>query len=1163
MQGWLVIAVSLLYLGLLFLIAWYGDNRVKWLSRWRPWVYSLSIAVYCTSWTFYGTVGQASSNPWSFLPIYVAPILVFTLGWRVLARLVITAKREHITSIADFIAARYGKSQGLAVAITFIAVIGILPYIALQLRGITMGLEIIAPSVSEDFARFGFDVSWFVVGALAVFTMLFGTRHIDNTEHHRGMMMAIAFESLVKLVAFLVVGCFILYLAFSRSDIQLMAIAAETYQSPNIPTLLIHTALTMMAIVCLPRQFHTMVVENERAQDLHTARWLFPLYLVLMGLFVLPIAWVGQGILSGESPDTYVISLPMAVGAQDFALLAFLGGTSAASGMVIVSTIALAIMVSNDMVMPLLLRRMRLSHRNHRHFSGLLLIIRRGLILLLLLGAWGFYQALGSIHSLSAIGFLSFAAITQFAPALIGGMYWRQGNRKGVYVGLGFGFTLWLITLMSQTGILAGDAQSNFLLWIITPPEGLASLGIARSDWGMLLSISANLFFYLLVSSVTRSSLSERLQSASFIGTPLPESENMSLYQSRVTVGELEMLASRFVGRQRVRSAFRQYWQQQRETLMPNQQAPSTLIRHTERVLAGVFGASSAKLVLTSALQGRNMQLEEVATIVDEASELYDFSRGLLQGAIEHIGQGIAVVDKQLRLVAWNQRYLELFEFPPGLIQVGRPIADVIRHNAEQGLCGPGDPEDHVRRRVYHLEQGTRHTSSRVRPDGRVIEVQGNPMPGGGFVMSFTDITVFRDAEQALIDANETLEERVRERTFELEKLNKKLVSATQRSERESQSKSRFLAAVSHDLMQPLNAARLFASSLSEVTKADSVSISSSAAMEEGKESEAQRLAHHIESALGAAEDLIGDLLDISRLESGKLEVHIHPFALNDVLSNLNAEFSALAKKQGIDFRMMPSDLVVESDPKLLRRVVQNFLTNAFRYNPQGKVVLGVRRIQGEARIEVWDNGVGIDEDKQQEIFEEFNRGSHAQDGQGLRDQGLGLGLAISKGIAHVLNHEIGMRSWPGRGSVFSIRLPRAVHASPAPVPAAAPSVGDLSHLRVLCVDNETDILVGMETLLGRWGCEVRSATDLVSALAAMDEQWQPDVILSDYRLDHGRTGLEVLQQCRLRLGARFKGVIISADRTQEMMQGIESSGFAFIAKPVKPLKLRAMLNGL
>ncbi|MCG9783416.1 hybrid sensor histidine kinase/response regulator [Vibrio brasiliensis] len=1140
MQGWLVITVSLLYLGLLFLIAWYGDKQHSWLAKWRPWVYSLSIAVYCTSWTFYGTVGQASSNPWSFLPIYIAPILVFTLGWRILARLIITAKREHITSIADFIAARYGKSQGLAVVVTLIAVAGILPYIALQLRGITMGLEIIAPDLPAQFEGSGFDVSWFVVVALAVFTMLFGTRHIDNTEHHRGMMMAIAFESIIKLVAFLAVGLFILFLAVNRSDVELVEIARQTYQSPNVPTLLIHTVLTMLAIVCLPRQFHTMVVENERAQDLHTARWLFPVYLILMGMFVLPIAWVGQSLLSNASPDTYVISLPMAVGAQDVALLAFLGGTSAASGMVIVSTIALAIMVSNDLVMPLLLRRMRLSQRNHRHFSGLLLVIRRGLILLLLLGAWAFYQALGSIHSLSAIGFLSFAAITQFAPALLGGMYWRQGNRKGVYVGLAVGFTVWLITLMSQTDMLAGSADSNLLLWLITPPQLLQNWDVTNSDWGILLSISLNALCYVVVSLFTRASLSERLQSASFVGTPLPESENMSLYQSRVTVGELEMLASRFVGRQRVRNAFRQYWQQQRETMLPNQQAPSTLIRHTERVLAGVFGASSAKLVLTSALQGRNMQLEEVATIVDEASELYDFSRGLLQGAIEHIGQGIAVVDKQLRLVAWNQRYLELFTFPAGLIQVGRPIADVIRHNAEQGLCGPGDPEEHVRRRVFHLEQGTRHTSSRVRPDGRVIEVQGNPMPGGGFVMSFTDITVFRDAEQALKDANESLEERVQERTKELEQLNKKLVSATQRSEHESQSKSRFLAAVSHDLMQPLNAARLFASSLSEVAN----------------EPETKQLSKHIESALGAAEDLIGDLLDISRLESGKLDINVHGFAINDVLSNLNAEFSALAKQQGIEFSMIPSQLLVQSDPKLLRRVVQNFLTNAFRYSPRGKVVLGVKRVGGKARIDVWDNGMGIDEDKQQEIFEEFNRGSQVRS-----DQGLGLGLAISKGIAHVLGHQITMRSWPGQGSVFSITLDRSEEAL-APVKESVTTVAsDLSHLRVLCVDNEQDILVGMENLLGRWGCDVRTAVDLVGSLQLIDEHWVPDVILSDYRLDNGRTGLEVLQQCRLRLGDSFIGVIISADRTDDMLDGIKSNGFSFIPKPVKPLKLRAVLN--
>ncbi len=531
-----------------------------------------------------------------------------------------------------------------------------------------------------------------------------------------------------------------------------------------------------------------------------------------------------------------------------------------------------------------------------------------------------------------------------------------------------------------------------------------------------------------------------------------------------------------------------------------------------------------------------------MATIVDEASELYDFSRSLLQGAIEHIEQGIAVVDKQLRLVAWNQRYLELFEFPPGLIQVGRPIADVIRHNAEKGLCGPGDPEIHVQRRIEHLERGTSHTSSRQRADGRVIEVQGNPMPSGGFAMSFSDITVYRQAEQALKDANFTLEERVQERTHELEQLNRQLTIATQRSEQESQSKSRFLAAVSHDLMQPLNAARLFTSSLSEVAK----------------DSETQQVARHIESAMEAAEVLISDLLDISRLESGKLEAKVQSFALSEVLFNLDAEFGVIAEEQGINFRTIPTSLFVESDPKLLRRVIQNFLTNAFRYSPQGKVVLGARREGNSLSIQVWDNGIGVEEDKQQLIFEEFTRTNQIRS-----DKGLGLGLAISKGIAQLLGHTISLRSWPSRGSVFSITVPMAQKVVIEEVPPVAPiaTATPLSNLRVLCVDDEVSILEGMEHLLQRWGCEVRLATDLEQSLLQLDNHWLPDVILSDYRLENGRTGLQVLQRFKQVMGAEFNGVIISADRAPDIVEEVKSEGFEFLPKPVKPLKLRTLLN--
>lgn len=1146
MQGWIVIPVSLAYLGVLFLIAWYGDRQKSWLFRWRPWIYSLSIAVYCTSWTFYGTVGQASADMWSFLPIYLAPILVFTFGWRILARLILITKREHITSIADFIAARYGKSQGLAITVTLIAVIGILPYIALQLRGITMGLELVAPNLMKQLGYQDMQVSWFVVGVLAVFTMLFGTRHIDSTEHHRGIMMAVAFESVVKLFAFLVVGVFVVYLIYQAPDISIPDLAQQYYQAPNIPTLVIHMVLTMAAIICLPRQFHTTIVENDQARDLHVARRVFPIYLLLMGLFVLPVAWAGQYLLGSSSADAYVISVPLSSGADTIALLAYLGGTSAASGMVIVSTIALTIMVSNDLVWPMLLRRMRLSNANPKQISGLLLNVRRTLIALLLAGAWGFYQILDRVPSLAVIGLLSFAAIAQFAPALLGGLYWRKGNRQGVYVGLALGFAVWLATLMLQTNMLAGNEETNFLVWLLTPPDWLQNLNLKSSDWGMALSLVVNSLAYVFISLLTRSSLSDRLQAASFVGTPFPENEDVSLYQSRVSVAELEMLASRFVGRKRARHAFELFWSQQSETLLPQQQASASLIRHTERVLAGVFGASSSRLVLTSALQGRNMQLEEVAAIVDEASELYDFSRGLLQGAIEHVSQGITVVDKQLRLVAWNQRYLELFDFPPGLIQVGRPIADVIRHNAQQGLCGPGDPDIHVRRRVEHLKRGTKHTSSRIREDGQVIEVQGNPMPGGGFVMSFSDITAFRRAEQALKESNETLEDRVQERTHELEQLNTKLVAATQDAQHASQSKSRLLAAVSHDLMQPLNAARLFASSLTETAT----------------DKNTKQFSAHIESALGAAEDLIGDLLDISRLESGKVPTEVRCFELREVLDKLDAEFSVLAAEQNIEFERVPTQLIVESDPKLLRRVLQNLLTNAFRYSQQeerrGKVLLGVRRISGEVRIEVWDNGIGIPLEKQGEIFDEFTRVD-----ENRADQGLGLGLAIARGITRLLGHALELRSWPQQGTVFSVSLQRCHQLPITETPVKAVEHAPLANIKVLCVDNEPDILLGMKILLERWGCEVRTALDLKQSLRALEQDWSPEVVFSDYHLDNGRTGLEVLNALRDNIGDSFAGVVISADRSEDVNQAIKAGGFQFLAKPVKPLKLRAVLNRL
>ncbi|WP_282385941.1 MULTISPECIES: PAS domain-containing hybrid sensor histidine kinase/response regulator [unclassified Pseudomonas] len=1145
----LIAVVALAYMAIMFAIAFYGDRRSTPLPpRVRAWVYSLSLAVYCTSWTFFGAVGQAAEQLWSFLPIYLGPILLLVGAPWVLQKMVMISKQENITSIADFIAARYGKSQSLAVVVALICLVGVLPYIALQLKGIVLGVNLLIGAGADAMGTRAQDTALIVSLVLALFTIVFGTRNLDATEHHRGMVLAIAFESLVKLFAFLAVGAFVTYGLYDGFDDlfnqAMLAPRLEAYwkETINWPSMVVQTGVAMMAIICLPRQFHVTVVENIDPQDLRLAKWVFPAYLALAALFVVPIALAGQMMLPSDVlPDSFVISLPLAQAHPALAMLAFIGGASAATGMVIVASVALSTMVSNDMLLPWLLRRNN-AERPFEVFRQWMLSVRRVSIVVILLLAYVSYRLLGSTASLATIGQIAFAAVTQLAPAMLGALYWKQANRRGVFAGLATGTFLWFYTLVLPIAAHSlGWSLASFpgLAWLHSNP---LNLPITPLTQGVVLSLAGNFTLFAWVSVLSRTRVSEHWQAGRFIGQEISARPNARSMLA-VQIDDLLQLAARFVGEERARQSFIRFAYRQGKGFNPNQNADSEWIAHTERLLAGVLGASSTRAVVKAAIEGREMQLEDVVRIADEASEVLQFNRALLQGAIENITQGISVVDQSLKLVAWNRRYLELFNYPDGLISVGRPIADIIRYNAERGLCGPGEAEVHVARRLHWMRQGRAHTSERLFPNGRVIELIGNPMPGGGFVMSFTDITAFREAEQALTEANEGLEQRVSERTQELSQLNVALTEAKGNAEAANQSKTRFLAAVSHDLMQPLNAARLFSAALSH--------------QNEGLSAEAQQLVQHLDSSLRSAEDLISDLLDISRLENGKINPDRKAFVVNELFDTLGAEFKALAQEQKLTFRVRDSQLRIDSDIKLLRRILQNFLTNAFRY-AKGPVLLGVRRRGGELCLEVWDRGPGIPEDKQQVIFEEFKRlDSH----QTRAEKGLGLGLAIADGLCRVLGHTLRVRSWPGRGSVFSVTVPLARAQTPAASASVEPNSKMLSGAQVLCIDNEDSILIGMNSLLSRWGCHVWTARNREECAAILNEGVRPQLALVDYHLDHGDTGTELMAWLRTRLGEPVPGVVISADGRPETVAQVHAAGLDYLAKPVKPAALRALLS--
>ena len=659
LSGPVIITVALLYLCLLFAIAYYGDKRAdqgRSLIA-NPTIYALSIAVYCTSWTFYGSVGRAASTGVDFLPIYLGPTLTFILAWFVIRKIIRISKVNRTTSIADFIASRYGKSFALGGLVTVIAVVGILPYISLQLKAISTGFsvllhypEIVMPSTAAS-TLFLQDTGLYVALIMALFAILFGTRHIDASEQHEGMVAAIAFESVVKLVAFLAVGLFVtfgLYGSFGEIFAQAEASGAlsRLFTIDGVAgytSWITLTLLAMGAIVVLPRQFQVLVVENVDERHLRKAMWLFPLYLLLINIFVLPIAFAGLLLFpgGGVDADTFVLAVPMKVQQPTLALIAFIGGLSAATGMIIVETIALATMVCNDLVMPLLLRVGRLHLSDRRDLASILLMIRRATIILVVLLGYAYVRLIGESYALVTIGLVSFAAAMQFVPAIVGGIYWKGATKAGALAGLTGGFLVWIYTLLLPSFARSGWIAQSF---VENGPMGIALLkpyalfGLEGLDpishatiWTMLVNVG----LLVGVSLMTSQSVIERSQAVQFVEIFKRTAEAARVWRGRATIGDLRQLLVRFIGEARANAAFARFERESQRGLHDRGPADSDIVSYSERQLAGAIGAASARIMVASVLREEMHDIDQVMQILDEASQLVVYSRQLEQKSRE------------------------------------------------------------------------------------------------------------------------------------------------------------------------------------------------------------------------------------------------------------------------------------------------------------------------------------------------------------------------------------------------------------------------------------------------------------------------------------------------------------------------------------------------
>ncbi len=661
LTGGIIVVVSFAYVGLLFAIAAYGDKRAdagRSLIA-NPYIYALSLAVFCTSWTFYGSVGRAATSGIGFLPIYLGPTLMAALWWFVLLKMIRISKANRITSIADFVASRYGKSQVLGGLVTIIAVIGIIPYISLQLKAISTSFSIILhyPGVAMP-ERLGAqpfvgDNTFYIAMMLAAFTILFGTRHLDATERHEGLVAAIAFESVVKLAAFLAVGIFVTYGMYDGfADIfrraadnpQLHALTTFSGASGSYTTWASLTLVSMLAIMFLPRQFQVAVVENVDERHLNKAIWLFPLYLLAINIFVLPIALGGllRFPAGGVDADTFMLTLPIAEKQPWIAMLAFIGGLSAATGMVIVETIALSTMVCNDLVMPVLLRLRWLRLNQRQDLSRLLLGIRRGAIVgILILGYIYFYLA-GEAYALVSIGLISFCAVAQFAPAIIGGMFWKSGNRLGAICGLSAGFAVWLYTLLLPSFAKSGWLPVTFLsqgvlgIDLLKPQQLFGLQGLDEISHCLFWSLLFNIGLYVTISLLRRADASEHGQAALFVDAYRQAPAAASrFWRGSASVTDLRPLLGRFLGPERAHDALRAYAEHRGVTTIDALPADADTVHHAESLLAGAIGSASARVMIASVVEEEPLNIGEVMHIIDEASQVLAYSRRLEQQSRE------------------------------------------------------------------------------------------------------------------------------------------------------------------------------------------------------------------------------------------------------------------------------------------------------------------------------------------------------------------------------------------------------------------------------------------------------------------------------------------------------------------------------------------------
>ena len=678
MNNIVIIISSLAYLALLFGIAYYTEKRAvsKRSIINNGYVYALSLAVYCTAWTYYGSVGRASTKGLDFITIYLGPTIAAALFYPILRKLIRIAKSQRITSIADLISSRYGKNFSLAALVTILCIIGIIPYIALQLKAISSSIHIITGSLSQlpENWKFWNDDTFYITGILVIFIIIFGTRSVDASEKHEGLVAAIAFESLIKLIAFLAVGVFVVFFIFNGfGDIFQQAYAHQELKklftiepSSSYASWAGLMLVSMLAIFFLPRQFQVSVTENIQEKHIDKAVWVFPLYLLLINIFVLPIALAGKLIFIDQAvdADTYVLAFPLHFNASALSLFVYIGGFSAATSMIIVETIALSTMACNNLVMPILLSLKQFKTERDNHLSKNIILIRRISIFIILALAYIYDKTVAQHLALVSIGLVSFVAVAQFAPAVIGGIYWKGASKTGAIVGIIVGFIIWFFTLVVPTlispGILPSSIMSEGLFGIsfLKPFSLLGHQGMDSIAHATFWSLFANVGSFVFFSLYSKQTAQEIYQAEIFvdIAKHANDSERESIWKGIAYLPDLKSLLKTFIGEERSTRLLTNFANKHKISL-EDRRADPRLVTFSEKILSGVIGSASARIMVGSITKEEELKIDEVLNILRESQQIIELNKELKKKSneLQKASNQLISINEQLKNMDRNK----------------------------------------------------------------------------------------------------------------------------------------------------------------------------------------------------------------------------------------------------------------------------------------------------------------------------------------------------------------------------------------------------------------------------------------------------------------------------------------------------------------------------